>query len=256
MFIDSHTHIDDEKFNEDREAVIERALEAGVGKMINPGADEDSSRRAVSLADLHESIYAAVGIHPHDAKTYDEKKHGELFSKWAQNEKVIAIGEIGLDYHYDLSPREVQQEVFIKQIALAKKVNLPIIIHNRESMADMERILKAHFAAEPGGVMHSYSGSVEMAKVFLDMGLYLSISGPLTFKNARKLPDVVKMVPLDRLLVETDSPYLTPTPHRGKRNEPAYVRLVAEEVARIKGLPIEEIEEITAQNAIHLFGLN
>jgi TatD DNase family protein len=134
-------------------------------------------------------------------------------------------------------------------------VDLPIIIHNRESMADMEAILKAHFSATSRGVMHSYSGSVEMAKVFLDMGLYLSISGPLTFKNARKLPDVVKMLPLDRMLVETDSPYLTPTPHRGKRNEPAYVRLVAQEVARIKGMELEAIEEITAQNAIRLFNL-
>jgi TatD DNase family protein len=255
MLIDSHAHIDDEKFDEDRQAVIQRALDSGVGKIVNPGADEASSRRAVLLAENHDCIYAAVGIHPHDAKSYDENSHDQMLKDWAKKEKVVAIGEIGLDYHYDLSPRDVQKAVFIKQIELAKAVGLPIIIHNRESMADMEAILKDHFSATNGGVMHSYSGSVEMAKVFLDMGLYLSISGPVTFKNARKLPDVVKMLPLDRMLVETDSPYLTPTPHRGKRNEPAYVRLVAEEVARIKGMAAEEIEEITAQNAIRLFNL-
>lgn len=255
MLIDSHAHIDDEKFDADRQAVIKRALESGIEKIINPGADEASSRRAVLLAENHECIYAAVGIHPHDAKTYDGKSHAQMLKDWAKKDKVVAIGEIGLDYHYDLSPRDVQKAVFIKQIELAREVDLPIIIHNRESMADMEAILKAHFSATSRGVMHSYSGSVEMAKVFLDMGLYLSISGPLTFKNARKLPDVVKMLPLDRMLVETDSPYLTPTPHRGKRNEPAYVRLVAQEVARIKGMELEAIEEITAQNAIRLFNL-
>ncbi|WKY44834.1 TatD family hydrolase [Eubacteriaceae bacterium ES2] len=255
MLIDSHAHIDDEKFDEDREMVIQRAVNSGVEKIVNPGADEASSRRAVLLSEKHACIYAAVGIHPHDAKTYDDEIHDHMLKDWAKKDKVVAIGEIGLDYHYDLSPRDVQKTVFIKQIELAKAVDLPIIIHNRESMADMEAILKDHFSPASGGVMHSYSGSVEMAKVFLDLGLYLSISGPLTFKNARKLPDVVKMLPLDRMLVETDSPYLTPTPHRGKRNEPGYVRLVAAEVARLKGMALEEIEEITAQNTIQLFNL-
>ncbi|AFA47409.1 TatD family hydrolase [Acetobacterium woodii] len=255
MLIDSHAHIDDEKFNEDREAVLANAREAGVEIIINPGADEASSYRAVEMSEKYPMVYATVGIHPHDAKDYDEKKHGALLKTWAEKEKVVAIGEIGLDYHYDYSPRDVQQEVFIKQMVIAKETALPIVIHNRESMEDMVRILKSYFVPEYGGIMHSYSGSVEMAKVFLEMGFYLSISGPLTFKNARKLPEVVAMMPLDRLLVETDSPYLTPTPYRGKRNEPAYVRLVAAEIARIRGISLEEVAEASTQNAKKVFGI-
>ncbi|MBC3888013.1 YchF/TatD family DNA exonuclease [Acetobacterium paludosum] len=255
MLIDSHAHIDDEKFNEDREAVLENARVGGVEIIINPGADEASSLRAIAMSEKYPMVYATVGIHPHDAKDFDTKKTGQLLREWAKKDKVVAIGEIGLDYHYDLSPREVQQSVFIDQLSIAKEVKLPIVIHNRESMEDMVRILKDHFAPEYGGVMHSYSGSAEMAKVFLDMGFYLSISGSLTFKNARKLPEVVAMMPLDRLLIETDSPYLTPTPHRGKRNEPAYVRLVAEEIARLRGISLAEISEITAANTKKIFGI-
>ncbi|WP_373481955.1 TatD family hydrolase [Acetobacterium sp.] len=255
MLIDSHAHIDDQKFNEDREAVLENARAAGVELIINPGADEASSFRAVAMSEKYPMVYATVGIHPHDAKDYVAEKHDPLLTEWAKKEKVVAIGEIGLDYHYDYSPREVQQEVFIRQLIIAKAVELPIVIHNRESMEDMVRILKEYFAPEYGGIMHSYSGSVEMAKIFLDMGFHLSISGPLTFSNARKLPEVVAMMPLDRLLIETDSPYLTPTPHRGKRNEPAYVRFVAAEIARIRGMAVEEVAEITSQNAKRVFGI-
>jgi TatD DNase family protein len=255
MLIDSHAHIDDQKFNEDREAVLENARAAGIEIIINPGADEASSYRAVEMSERYPMVYATVGIHPHDAKDYQPQKHDALLKEWAQKEKVVAIGEIGLDYHYDYSPRDVQQDVFIRQLIIAKEVKLPIVIHNRESMEDMVRILKEYFTPEYGGIMHSYSGSVEMAKVFLEMGFYLSISGPLTFSNARKLPEVVAMMPLDRLLVETDSPYLTPTPHRGKRNEPAYVRLVAAEIARIRGTSLEEIEEITTENTKRVFGI-
>ncbi|KNZ41820.1 TatD family hydrolase [Acetobacterium bakii] len=256
MLIDSHAHIDDQKFDADREAVIENAQAAGIGLIINPAADEDSSRRAVALSEKYPMIYATVGFHPHDAKTYDFEVHGQMLREWAKKDKVVAIGEIGLDYHYDLSPRDVQQSVFVDQMHIAKETALPIVIHNRESMEDMWQLLKEHFSPEYGGVMHSYSGSVEMARIFLDMGLYLSISGPLTFKNARKLPEVVAMMPLDRLLVETDSPYLTPTPHRGKRNEPAYVRFVAEEVAKIRGMSMEALEEITTENAKRVFRIS
>ncbi len=256
MLIDSHAHIDDQKFNEDREAVLENARAAGVELIINPGADEASSFRAVAMSEKYPMVYATVGIHPHDAKDYDAHKHDALLREWAKKEKVVAIGEIGLDYHYDYSPRDVQQEVFIRQLIIAKAVSLPIVIHNRESMEDMVRILKEYFAPEYGGIMHSYSGSVEMAKVFLEMGFYLSISGPLTFSNARKLPEVVAMMPLERLLIETDSPYLTPTPHRGKRNEPAYVGLVAAEIARIRGMAVEEVAEITTSNAKRVFGIS
>ncbi|WP_026395161.1 TatD family hydrolase [Acetobacterium malicum] len=255
MLIDSHAHIDDQKFNEDREAVLENARAAGVELIINPGADEASSFRAVAMSEKYPMVYATVGIHPHDAKDYDAHKHDALLTEWASKEKVVAIGEIGLDYHYDYSPRDVQQEVFIRQLIIAKAVALPIVIHNRESMEDMVKILKEYFTPEYGGIMHSYSGSVEMAKVFLDMGFHLSISGPLTFSNARKLPEVVAMMPLDRLLIETDSPYLTPTPHRGKRNEPAYVRFVAAEIARIRGITVEAVAEITTANAKRVFGI-
>lgn len=255
MLIDSHAHIDDQKFNEDREVILENARAAGIEFIINPGADEASSYRAVEMSEKYPMVYATVGIHPHDAKDYEPQKHDALLKEWAKKEKVVAIGEIGLDYHYDYSPRDIQQEVFIRQLIIAKEVKLPIVIHNRESMEDMVRILKKYFTPEYGGIMHSYSGSVEMAKVFLEMGFYLSISGPLTFSNARKLPEVVAMMPLERLLVETDSPYLTPTPHRGKRNEPAYVRFVAAEIARIRGISLEEIEEITTQNAKTVFGI-
>ncbi|MBU4439178.1 MAG: TatD family hydrolase [Acetobacterium sp.] len=255
MLIDSHAHIDDQKFSEDRETVLENARAAGVEIIINPGADEASSYRAVEMSEKYPMVYATVGIHPHDAKDYQPQKHDALLKEWAKKDKVVAIGEIGLDYHYDYSPRDVQQDVLIRQLIIAKEVKLPIVIHNRESMEDMVRILKEYFAPEYGGIMHSYSGSVEMAKVFLEMGFYLSISGPLTFSNARKLPEVVAMMPLDRLLVETDSPYLTPTPHRGKRNEPAYVRLVAAEIARIRGISLEEVSEITTENAKKVFGI-
>lgn len=255
MLIDSHAHLDDEKYNEDREAVLENARAAGIGIIINPAADEASSYRAVEMSEKYPMVYATVGIHPHDAKSYDENKHDQLLREWSKKDKVVAIGEIGLDYHYDFSPREVQQSVFIKQLVIAKEVALPIVIHNRESMEDMHRILKEYFAPEYGGVMHSFSGSVEMAKIFLDMGFYLSISGPLTFKNARKIPEVVAMMPMDRLLIETDSPYLTPTPHRGKRNEPAFVRFVAAEIARIRGISLEAVGEITSDNAKKVFGI-
>ena len=255
MLIDSHAHIDDQKFDADREAVLEQARANGVELIINPGADEASSLRAIAMSEKYPMVYATVGVHPHDAKDYERERTGQLLKAWAQKEKVVAIGEIGLDYHYDLSPRDVQQTVFIEQLAIAREVKLPIVIHNRESMEDMVRILKEHFSPEYGGVMHSYSGSAEMAKVFLEMGFYLSISGLLTFKNARKLPEVVAMMPLDRLLVETDSPYLTPTPYRGKRNEPAYVRLVVEEIARLRGISIEEVAAITVENTRRVFGI-
>lgn len=255
MLIDSHAHIDDEKYDLDREAVIQNARDAGVDIIINPASDEESSRRAVALSEKHPMIYAAVGFHPHDASAYKFQEHGRMLREWAKKDKVVAIGEIGLDYHYDLSPREDQQKVFVDQMKIAKEVALPIVIHNRESMEDMWRLLKEHFAPEYGGVMHSFSGSVEMARIFLEMGFYLSVSGTLTFKNARRLPEVVAMMPLDRLLVETDSPYLTPTPYRGKRNEPAYVGFVVEEVARIRGMQPQEVGEITAENTKRIFGI-
>ncbi|MEI6286973.1 MAG: TatD family hydrolase [Bacillota bacterium] len=249
---DSHAHLDDERFDGDREAVIERSRVAGMAGIINAGADMPSSRRSVELANSNDIIYAAVGIHPHDAKAVLAEDYDQL-ERWATMEKkVVAIGEIGLDYHYDFSPREIQREVFIRQLQLARQVNKPIIIHNRESHADMLDILENH-ARGLRGVFHCYSGSVEMLKQLLDMGLYISVGGPVTFANAKKLLEVVKHIPLNRLLIETDCPYLTPTPYRGKRNEPLYVEYVAEKIAGLLGLPTAALVDTTARNARELF---
>jgi TatD DNase family protein len=252
MLFDSHTHLDDSRFDEDREQVIKRALERGVEFMMNPGADLASSQRAVKLAKKYEMIYAAVGIHPHDAKDVDQMTL-ELIEQLAKEDKVKAIGEIGLDYHYDNSPREIQKQVFIEQIRMAQTLGLPIIIHDRDANQDVLDILKMEEAFENGVLMHCFSGSAELARQYVKLGAYLSIAGPLTYKNARKSHEVVMEVPLDRLMIETDAPYLTPMPFRGKRNEPAYVHFVCEEMAKLKGLTYEEVATQTKANAKKFF---
>ncbi len=251
MLFDSHAHIDDEKFDADREQVIARALEQGVTGIINVGACMASSARSVALAEKYENIYAAVGIHPHDAKDALETDYEQLI-RWTALEKVVAIGEIGLDYYYDLSPREVQRSVFIRQLDVARQTGKPFIIHDRDAHGEVLDILKKE-AKGLMGVLHCFSGSLEMAKEIIKMGWYISIAGPVTFKNAAKLPEIVAQVPLDRLLVETDSPYLTPHPHRGKRNEPAYVRLVAEQVAGLRGMELAALAAATRENVKNLF---
>lgn len=253
MLFDSHAHIDDKKFNEDREATIARALENGIGGILNAGADMFSSARAVDLAEQYEPVYAAVGIHPHDAKDARETDYPKL-AEWAARPKVVAIGEIGLDYHYDFSPRDVQKAVFIRQLDLARQLGKPVIIHDREAHADLLEVMKKE-GAGLSGVFHCFSGSLEMAREVLAMGLYLSFAGPVTFANAHKLKEVAKAIPLDRLLVETDSPYLTPEPHRGRRNEPAYVRLVAETIAGLRNIEPEQLARITTENTKRLFGI-
>ncbi|MFA6074833.1 MAG: TatD family hydrolase [Negativicutes bacterium] len=251
---DSHAHLDDERFDTDRAAVIERARAAGMSGIINAGADMSSSRRSIDLANEHAIIYAAVGIHPHDAKLATEDDYLQL-ERWVITEKrVVAIGEIGLDYHYDFSPREVQQRVFIRQLQLAKRVDKPIIIHNRESHADMLEILRIH-ATGLRGVFHCFSGSVEMLNLLLKMDLYISVGGPVTFANAKKLLEVVKHIPIDRLLIETDCPYLTPVPYRGKRNEPVYVEFAASKIAEILELSTETVVSATTRNAQTLFNI-
>lgn len=251
MLFDSHAHIDDEKFDADREQVIARALEQGVTGIINVGACMASSARSVALAEEYENIYAAVGIHPHDAKDALETDYEQLI-RWTGLEKVVAIGEIGLDYYYDLSPREVQRSVFIRQLDVARQTDKPFIIHDRDAHGEVLDILKKE-AKGLMGVLHCFSGSLEMAKEIIKMGWYISIAGPVTFKNAAKLPEIVAQVPLDRLLVETDSPYLTPHPYRGKRNEPAYVRLVAEQVAGLRGMELAALATATRENVKNLF---
>lgn len=254
MFIDTHVHLNADQYDEDLKEVINRALESNVTKMIVIGFDRKTIERAMALAEQYDFIYAVVGWHPVDAIdcTEDDLRWIE---KLAAHEKVVGIGETGLDYHWDKSPKDVQQEVFRKQIRLAKKVKLPIIIHNREATEDVLRILKEEGAEEVGGVMHCFGGSVETARESIAMNFMISLGGPVTFKNAKKPKEVAEAISLEHLLIETDAPYLAPHPYRGKRNEPSYVPLVAEEIARLKGISIEEVANATTKNAEQFFKL-
>lgn len=254
MLFDTHAHLDDDRFESDRDEVINQCRQDGVELILNAGSNVETSVKSISLANKYDFIYAAAGVHPHDAAKMDEKT-ADVLAALAENRKVRAIGEIGLDYHYDLSPREVQKRRFVEQIDLARQLKLPIIVHDREAHGDVMEIFKKSRINEVGGVLHSFSGSVEMAMECLKLGLYLSISGPVTFNNTKKTIDVVKEVPLDMLLIETDSPYLTPVPNRGKRNYPGYVRLVAEKIAEIKGISFEEVAQKTMENGKRLFGI-
>ncbi|MBP2636746.1 MAG: ycfH [Firmicutes bacterium] len=253
MLFDSHAHLDDNRFDNDRAEVIERAKEAGIVGIVNAGATMESSARSIALAEEYDFIYAAVGIHPHDAKEASKCDYDQL-AAWAVNPKVVAIGEIGLDYYYDLSPREVQQQVFIRQLDVARQCNKPFIIHDRDAHGDIMDILKKE-AKGLTGVLHCYSGSWEMAKEVLKMGFYISFAGPVTYAKDGKLKEVATNVPLDRLLVETDCPYLTPKPYRGRRNEPAYVKFTAEEVAGVRGMDFAALAEAATANTKHLFGI-
>ncbi|QAY67472.1 TatD family hydrolase [Paenibacillus protaetiae] len=254
MLFDTHAHLDSPNFDGDRDEVIARAREAGVGLIVNIGFNRETIPTTIALAEQHDFIYAAVGWHPVDSI---DMKPGDLewIEQLASHPKVVAIGEIGLDYHWDTSPKEVQHHVFREQIRLAKKVGKPIIIHNRDAHEDIVKILKEENASEVGGIMHCFSGSWETAKLCLDMNFYISFGGPVTFKNARVPKEVLAKVPLDRLLIETDCPYLAPHPYRGKRNESAYVALVAEAAAEITGKSVGEISRITAENGRKCFGL-
>ncbi|MBN2797333.1 MAG: TatD family hydrolase [Clostridia bacterium] len=252
MLFDSHAHLDANQFKNDLNEVIKRAQDEGVELIMNPGADYESSMNAVKLAETYDFIYAAVGVHPHDASSLDDMML-TLLKKMAKHPKVKAIGEIGLDYHYDYSPRETQRYWFRKQLQLAKALNLPVIIHDREANQDVFNILKEENAFETGVLLHCYSGSAELARQYVNLGAYISIAGPVTYKNARKTVEVVEMIPLEKLLIETDSPYLSPHPMRGKRNESSYVKYVAEKIAEIKSLSYEEVCRVTFENAKKYF---
>jgi len=254
MLFDTHAHLDDDRFDEDRDEVIAQCRRDGVDLILNAGSNMETSVKAIELTDRYDFIYAAVGVHPHDASAMDDETAGVLASL-SENKKVRAIGEIGLDYHYDLSPRDVQKKRFEEQIDLARQLKLPIIVHDREAHGDVMDIFRKTRIQEVGGVLHSFSGSKEMALECLKLGLYLSISGPVTFSNAKKTVEAVREIPLDMLLIETDSPYLTPVPNRGKRNYPGYVRLVAEKIAEIKGITFAEVARKTMENGKRLFGI-
>lgn len=254
MLFDTHAHYDDEKFALDRYDVIEKAYSSGVSYIINAATDIKSCEESLAFAHKYEYVYAAIGIHPHEVGKVDENTLSRI-GQLAKEDKVVAIGEIGLDYYYDTAPREIQKHWFAQQINLARDLKLPIIVHDRDAHQDSMDILKGNKANEVGGVFHCYSGSVEMAKELLNYNFYISVGGALTFKNAKKLVEVVRWMPMDRLLIETDSPYLTPEPHRGKRNDSSYVRFVAEKVAQIKQLSFEEVAKVTLDNAKKLFRL-
>ena len=251
MLFDTHAHYDDESFDADRDAVLTALPEQGVGLILNPGCDVESSRKAVRYAAAYPHVYAAVGIHPENCGGCTA---GDLdaIRALAQLPKTVAIGEIGLDYYWAESPpRDFQQQVLRQQLALARELALPVIIHDREAHADTLAIVREF----PGvtGVFHCFSGSPEMARELLKMGWYLGFDGPVTYKNARRAPEVAAVTPLDRMLIETDSPYMTPVPYRGRRNDSGYVHLVAEKLAEWKGVTPEEMARVTTENGKHLF---
>ncbi len=256
MLFDSHCHLNDEALYPRIDEVIEEAKKTGVQKFLVVGYDKKSSELAVKIAHEHPECYAAIGYHPTEIFEISEQDYLDTM-KLADDPRVVAIGEIGLDYHWikEIDKRELQKEFFIRQIEFANKRHLPISIHNRDSNEDCLKILKEH-TPKYGGVMHCYSGSVEMLKDVLSLGLMISLGGPVTFTNAKTPKEVAEEVPLEKLLIETDSPYLTPHPHRGEKNEPRYICLVAEEIARLKDISKKHVEQVTYENACQLFKID
>jgi TatD DNase family protein len=299
VLIDTHVHLDFHQFDRDRDAVLARAWQAGLVAIVTIGTNLETSQAAVALTEAYEQVFAAVGFHPHDAKTADDVSLAELHDL-ARHPKVVAIGEIGLDFYRDHSPRDVQRRVFGQQLQIAAELGKPVVIHSREAHTDTMDILYQWAAQcpapasqprgvlhgkKPGcpdlwsgrngqrgfgggrpqglfpwkkprpvaGVLHCFSGDLAMAQAAIKLGFFLGVDGPVTYRNARQLPAIVKDLPLDRLLIETDAPFLTPHPHRGKRNEPAYVQLVAEKIAELKNLPLQEVAQVTTANAQALF---
>jgi TatD DNase family protein len=255
MLFDSHAHLNDERFEEDREELISSLKDKGVDLVLNPGACIETSKSSVELANKYDFIYAAVGVHPHDVGEMTEEDIKTLRKLALENDKVMAIGEIGLDYYYDNSPREIQKQWFKRQIELANELKLPIIIHDRDAHGDTFEIIKNTKSPEIGCVLHCYSGNVELAKEYVKMGCYISIPGTVTFKNNKKTREVAKEIPLEYLLIETDSPYMAPEPHRGKRNDPSLVQFVADKIAQEKGISYEQVCEATKENAKKLFNI-
>lgn len=254
MIFDSHTHLNAEQFNEDIPETIQRAKEMGVTQMAVVGFDGPSIKKTLELNQQYKNIWSIIGWHPTEASSYTKEVENYLLSH-LEDEKVVALGEIGLDYYWMEDPKEVQEKIFRRQIAMARELKLPISIHTREALEDTYQILKSEDVRDIGGIMHSFSGSAEEMKKFLDLGLHISFSGVVSFKKALDVQEAAKFAPLERLLVETDAPYLAPVPKRGKRNEPGYTRYVVEKIAELKELPFEEIADKTFRNAVQLFKL-
>lgn len=251
MLIDTHTHIDLEQFKDRFDEVLENAKQNGVEKVVIPGVEPSGFERILSLCEKYENVYGAVGVHPEDVNSYNEHTQ-ELMKEYLKHPKIIAVGEIGLDYYWDKSQIDRQKEIFEKQILIAKEALKPVLVHDREAHLDSFEILKKTNAKEVGVVMHCFSGSPEFAAECVKEGFYIALGGVTTFKNAKKAKEVAKTVPLDRLLLETDAPYMTPVPFRGKENQPAYVKFVAQEIAQLRGISFDEVAAATTQNAQRL----
>lgn len=269
LIFDTHAHLQDEDFNEDRLTLLDELVRKGVGRVVLPGSDLADSARACELALQHEGLFCVIGVHPHEAKSWHEGSREELISLFRRTEQegrrlgrervVVGIGEIGLDYHYDFSPRGKQAEVYRAQLEIAHELGLPVIIHEREAFQDSYNILKQAFdegLLEIPAACHCYSGSLESSRLLLDMGFYLGFDGPITFKNAKKALEVLAEMPADRILLETDSPYLTPVPHRGKRNDPGYLPYIIEKAAELRGLSAEDMKKLNWENACRFFRLS
>lgn len=251
MLIDAHAHLDDKAFSRDRGRVIEKVRDQGI-VVINAGCDIPTSRFSVELAQEHDFIFACVGIHPHEAKGVSEG-YIDTIKELAAKPKVVAIGEIGLDYHYDFSDRATQKKVFWEQLQLAKQLDIPVVIHDREAHQDTLEILKKSGIKK--GLMHCFSGSLDMAKKLMKLEFYFSFGGPITFKNAKRPKEVAANLPLETIILETDCPYLTPEPHRGRRNDPTMVKFVAQSLANLKRMPFEDIQSAVNKNTIKLFSI-
>lgn len=253
MIFDTHAHYDSEQFSEDRYEIISSMPEKGVAGIVNVGATLEGCAASIELAHKYDFVYAAVGVHPDEVGALNEDTFAQL-REWAKDEKVVAIGEIGLDYYWDEEPREVQQEWFIRQLALARERNLPVNIHSRDAAEDTFQIMKEHGKGLTG-IIHCFSGSKEMAAEYVKLGFHIGVGGVVTFKNGKKLKQVVEEIPLERIVLETDAPYMAPTPFRGKRNDSSYIKYMAEEIANLKGITVEEVLAKTEQNARRVYQL-
>ena len=254
MIFDTHAHYDDPVYDKDREELFRTMRSEGVGIITDIGADIESTKRAIELSESYDFIYAAAGVHPSEVYSLEEADM-EFLRRATESPKVVAIGEIGLDYHYEDTVREVQKKWFIRQLELAKEKKLPVVIHSRDAAQDTLDIMKAEHAQESGGVIHCFSYGWDMAKIYLDMGFYLGIGGVVTFKNAKKLKEVVQKAPMERLVLETDAPYLAPEPYRGKRNASHYLKYVAEEIAALRNMTPEEVILVTEENGKRMYGI-
>lgn len=253
MIFDTHAHYDSEQFNEDRETLLSSMPEKGVAGIVNVGATLDGCQASIELAHKYDFIYAAVGVHPDEVGALNEETFEKL-KDWAKDEKVVAIGEIGLDYYWDVEPRQVQRDWFIRQLELARKLNLPVNIHSRDAAEDTFQIVK-EYGKGLSGIIHCFSGSKEMAAEYVKLGFYIGVGGVVTFKNGKKLKQVVEEIPLEKIVLETDAPYMAPTPFRGKRNDSSYIKYMTEEIASLKGITVEEVLCRTEQNARQVYQL-